>query len=357
MKKYLRSLAASIVLAAGILLASFSTLPALAATAATGPGNGFRISPPRYELTIAKGTSQTVSIFVENLANSQVTAQPIVNDFVAGSQENGEPQLILDPAKSAPGNSFKPLVHAIPNTILAAQERKEVKVTLSVPANASSGGYYGAIRFQPVYNSSSPSNVSLTASVGTLFLVTVPGNLTQKLDLASFSAAHNGKTGTFFNSGPISIFTRLHNVGNIHVQPFGKIIVKNTFGKVVATTELNNVDPRGNVLPSSTRKFENALSLKHMFGRYTAEGNFAFGDNGNIISAKTTFYVIPYILIIIIILLIVFLFFGLPRMLRWYNRRVIERSQRRQINHPHHNSHTHDPNSGSGDQTPPTFQA
>lgn len=358
-KKYLHSLATSIVLVVVILSASFSALPALAANStASGPGNGFRISPPRYELNIARGASQTVSIFVENLANSQVTAKPIVNDFVAGSQENGDPQLILDPAKSSPGNSFKPLVQSIPNAILAAQERKEIKVTLSVPANAAAGGYYGAIRFQPVYNSSSPANVSITASVGTLFLVTVPGNLTQKLDLASFNATHKGKSGSIFNSGPISIVTRLHNAGNIHVQPFGKILVKNTFGKVVATVELNNASPRGNVLPGTTRKFENALGLKHMLGRYTAQGNLAYGDNGNIISTQTTFYVIPYVLIIIVVLLIIFLIFILPRLFRWYNRRVVERSQKKHVNHPHSAAHTADHGTGPDDhQTPPTFQA
>jgi hypothetical protein len=166
----------------------------------------------------------------------------------------------------------------------------------------------------------------LTASVGTLFLITVPGNLTEKLTVASFDSAKNGKNGTLFNSGPISLVTRLHNVGNIHVQPFGKIIVKNTFGKIVYTTELNDTDPRGNILPNSIRKFENPINSKHLFGRYTAIGNFSYGSSGGILTVKKTFYVIPYILIIIILLVLAFLIFGLPRLIRAYNRRVVAKA-------------------------------
>lgn len=331
MKKHLRALSSSLLILLSLLIPAFSASPAIAAN---NTGNGFRISPPLYELTIAKGTSQTVSLFVENLADSQVTAQPIVNDFVAGSGENGQPQLILDPNKSAPEDSFKPLVQTIPNTSLAPLERKEIDVTLTVPANAAPGGYYGAIRFIPVYSNTGPANVSLTASVGTLFLITVPGNLTEKLSLASFQASHNGVTGTLFNSGPVSIVTRLRNEGNIHVQPFGKIIIKNTFGKIVYSTELNNTDPRGNILPNTIRKFTNPLNIKHMFGRYTAEGNFAYGSNGDIVSAKAVFYVIPYDFVIIIILILLFVIFALPRLIRTYNRRVLERARQQNKNHP-----------------------
>lgn len=326
MKNYFRSITAGLLVLIGIFSTLFASNPAALAAAT---GNGFRISPPLYELTIPKGTSQTVSIFVENLSNIKVTAKPIVNDFVANDKENGQPQLILDPGKSAPEHSFKPLVVPIGNTTIAPLERKEVKVTLKVPATAAPGGYYGTIRFQPTtVSSGSGSQVNLTASVGTLFLITVPGNLTQKLTLASFTATKNGKSGTLFNSGPITLETRLNNVGNIHVQPFGKIIVKNTFGKVVYTTELNNTDPRGNILPNSIRKFENPIGLKHLFGRYTAEGTLAYGDNGNLITVKKTFYVIPYILIIVILLVLIFLIFVLPRLIRAYNRRVITRANR-----------------------------
>lgn len=326
MRKTFHTALAALVVVTSLLMPLLSSR----ASAATAPtGNGFRVSPPRYELTIKPGQSETLSLFVENLANTKVTAQPIINDFVASNNESGQPQLILDPSKSAPSHSFKTLVQKVPDTSIQPLERKEIKVTLKVPDSATPGGYYGAIRFAPVYNNSVPGNLSLSASVGTLFLITVPGNLTEKLTDVSFEATKNGHVGTLFNSGPITIVTRLKNEGNIHVQPFGKIIIKNTFGKIVYQTELNDAQPRGNVLPDSIRRFENPIKLGHLLGKYTAIGNFAYGSNGNIISVKKTFYVIPYVLIIIIILVLLFLIFGLPRLIRAYNRRVIEKANKR----------------------------
>ncbi|HEU5004471.1 MAG TPA: DUF916 domain-containing protein [Candidatus Saccharimonadales bacterium] len=327
MKKYLRAATGTLLILVSLFAPLLSPAAARAATAAAP--NGFRVSPPRYELTIDRGQSQTVSLFVENLANSAVTAQPIINDFTASSDESGQPALILDPNVKAPEKSFKTLVQTIPNTSIAALERKEIKVTLKVPANATPGGYYGAVRFAPVHGGvTGPSNLSLTASVGTLFLITVPGNLTEKLTAVSFQATKNGNPGSFFNSGPIAVTTRLKNEGNIHVQPFGKIVVKNTFGKTVYTAELNDTQPRGNVLPDSIRKFNNPINVKHLLGKYTVEGNFAYGSNGDIVSVKTTFYVIPYVLIIIILAILLFLIFVLPKLIKAYNRRIIEKAKK-----------------------------
>jgi hypothetical protein len=67
------------------------------------------------------------------------------------------------------------------------------------------------------------------------------------------------------------------------------------------------------------------------FGAYKLEGNFGYGSNGQLLSASTTFYVIPKAVIIgfiLIVLLIIFLVLGLPRLIRAYNRRVIARAGR-----------------------------
>lgn len=305
-------------------------VPQIAFGQQRGPGNGFRVSPPRYEITAEPGKSETVSIFVENLANSQVTAKAIVNDFVASDNEDGQPRLIIDSNEKAPTNSFKDIVAPIPDTAMKPLERKEIKVTVQVPKNGSPGGYYGVIRFTPSggTGSNDASNVALTASVGTLFLVKVPGNINEKLQLASFQATKSDKPGTFFSSGPITIVTRLKNTGNIHVQPFGKVVVKNMWGKVITSTEINNTEPRGNILPNSTRKFETAVNAKRLFGRYTATGNFSYGTSGDLISAKTTFYVIPYQLIIIALLVLFFLIFVFPRLLKRYKKRIIAQAQK-----------------------------
>ncbi len=292
-------------------------------TATVGPGNGFRVSPVREELTIQPGKSETVNVAVENVTNEEIVAHPVLNDFVASDSEDGLPRLLLDDSKPTSGNSFKNLVGQLPDVPLKAHERKTIKVTVNVPANASGGGYYGAIRFSPA-NEGGQKQVSLTASVGVLFLVKVPGQIIEKLDLLTLSASRGGSQGSLFTQSPDKVVIRLRNPGTIHLQPTGRIRVKTWNDKVLSDQEFNNSDPRGNVLPNSIRHFESTMTtkdkngkdvpIKATFGRYTIEANLGYGTGGgDLIIAKATFWVIPVwfmILVGLLVLLIVGGFFA-----------------------------------------------
>lgn len=268
------------------------------------PGNGFRISPVRAEYTVDKGDGKTIAITLENPSNTSTIARGVINDFVASDREDGEPRLILDENAKAPRNSFKDLVLPIGDITLGPREKKEVPVTIRVPTDAHSGGYYGAIRFVTVNNNIANNNVGLNASVGTIVLVTVPGNLTQKLTLVQFGSADSkGKFKSFFTSGQVHVVARVKNIGDIHVKPFGKIIVTSFSGKTIETYEINNKEPRDNVLPDSVRRFEDTLKNKKWLGRYTVEANIGYAvGSGDIISAKSTFwYLPPWALVIILV--------------------------------------------------------
>lgn len=254
--------------------------------------NGFRISPIRSELSIEKGASQTVSIMVENPSSLPVKAAAIINDFQASETEDGQPRILLDNS-FAPSHSLKKLVKEVPDTDISAGGRQEVKVTITIPANAAAGGYYGAIRFIPAENKKS-ANIALTASVGSIFLVNVPGDVKEHLALVQFTAAVNGSGKKIITGGDVSIITRLKNDGDTHEKPFGKIQVKNSKGAVVELVEVNNTDPQANILPDSTRKFETKLTNKKWFGRYTVTASLGYNpSDGDLINAKTTFWYIP----------------------------------------------------------------
>lgn len=274
-------------------------------------GNGFRISPVRSEYVIDKGKSETMTVTIENPANVPTRADLIVNDFVASDQEDGEPRLILNENESAPKNSFKSLVGDLADIELGPSEKKDVTVRISVPENANAGGYYGAIRVVPISGGIGDANVGLTASVGSIVLVRVPGNLSERLDLLEFTAAQDGKAKSFFTSGDVSSLIRLKNEGDIHVKPFGKVQVKNMFGKVVHEYELNLDDrtkERDNILPASTRRFEDTFPDKNWLGRYTISANIGYSSGGgDLISTQTTFWYMPgwslFVLLILVIAL------------------------------------------------------
>lgn len=293
-----------------VLLTAFGMLALAKPTNAQG-ANGFVISPVRQELTIEKGKSQTVTLYIANATKLSATVRVIVNDFEANDEENGQPRILLDEDASATGNSFKSLVGDLPDIELGPEGKAELPVTLSVPANAQAGGYYGLIRVVSKDNTND-KNVGLSASVGTTFLVKVPGELTEKLELVEFTAAKNGSTGRFFiNSGEIKLMTRLRNTGNIHVKPFGKVTITNNSGKVVETYEFNNVDPRANILPNSIRKFEDKLKNQKWLGKYTISANLGYGTAGSLITAKNTFWVVPTWVIIVGVILILAILLGL----------------------------------------------
>ena len=337
-RSFLTLLIIAVVLTAGVVNskhveaapAANPVAPSKAAPAAVpkakGTGNGLKIAPVRTDIVIDKGNSRTVSMFIENITAFPVVITGMTNDFVPSADESGEPRIILDEKQHAPGNSFKSLINNLPTVSLAPNERREVKITLSVPSNAASGGYYGAVRFSPG-TGENDKNVALSASVGSIFLVRVPGNITEKLSVESFGVAQGGQAGSLFSSGPFTIETRFRNFGNIHVQPFGKIFVKNFSGKVIDEIEINNAQPRGSVLPASIRKFSNPVKSQKMFGKYTAEASFGYGSNGELLLAKKTFYVIPYKLIGSIIGIILFMVFVLPRLIRAYNENIIRQSK------------------------------
>ena len=269
------------------------------ANAASNVANGFRLSPVRIDATVEKGRSVTESVSVTNVNNYQITAKAIINEFIASNDESGSPAVILDNSQPAPANSFRGITSTIPDVTIDAGKTATVPVTITIPQNANSGGYYGAVRFVSA-NTANGNSVTLSASVGTIFLITVPGKLTEQLQLVDFSAAQNGSTASFFtNSKNLQMITRLQNTGNIHLAPNGKINITNSGGKIVETLDFNNTNPRGEVLPSTTRKYTYNIKNQDLFGRYSATAYLGYGTLGQVLTVKTSFWVIPLWVIVV----------------------------------------------------------
>jgi hypothetical protein len=288
----------SIGLLAGLFIAAIVASSTTQAQQSGGSGNGFRISPVRYEVFMNRGDQQVYKLIVENPTNVPIEAQVLVNDFSSGDKENGEPKIYYDAATSAEGNSFKSIASAPESVTISANSKVTLDVTLKTTSGTSPGGYYGVVRVVP--KNQDQQNVSLAASVGTIFLVRVEGQLTEKLDLVQFTAAKNGSNGRFFiNSGKMTVVTRLKNNGNIHVKPYGRVDVTDRSGKSVETYEFNSTEPAANILPNSTRKFEDTLKNQKWFGKYTVTANLGYGTGGSLITAKTTFWVIPAWMVIV----------------------------------------------------------
>ncbi len=320
-------------IALGFVVASLSGIVIVNAQTGGVAGNGIKVSPVRTDLTINAGESKTVTLSVQNITTTSADFQAIINDFVPNGEE-GQPALILDADKFAPSHSLKRYIASVPNTNIPAGQSRDIKVTINVPKDAAGGGYYGAVRFTPA-GSAGEKNVTLSASVGSLILVKVPGDIKEDTVISSFDVrkGEQGVGGSSFFTTNKNLFSvvRFQNRGNTHEQPYGKVrLLKGS--KVLQETEINNKDPKGNVLPDSVRRFDTKLDKVGAFGKYTVEGNFGYGTNGQLLTAKTTFWVIPLALIVgilVAIILIVALAIWVPKAVKNYNRNVIRKAGRR----------------------------
>jgi hypothetical protein len=302
-------------------------------TSSSGP-NGYRLYPVRTDLVLNKGSTDIVTVYIQNATSDVENLQTVVDDFEAPTNETGNPALLLNGA-TAPSHSLKQFATVLnPKFTLQPNQQEAVNVEIKIPPNAESGGYYGAVRFAPI-GPGGNKNVNLSASVASLILLTVPGNLIQRVYVSGFGVAQGNSTVThafFFSNKNLNAIVRFKNIGNVQEEPFGKILLKKGT-TVLSSVGVNTANPPGNVLPDSIRAFSAKLTKVGWFGKYTIEGNFGYGNKGQLLMAQASFYVIPIAVIIItllIILFILFLIFGLPRLIRAYNRRVIARASRRQ---------------------------
>lgn len=333
MKRFLSLLPVGLALT--VFAVSLAAPAALAATApAAGTGQALEISPPVITLTANPGQTLKVQLSIRDVTDGDLVVSNEVDDFVAAG-EDGTPKILLGQAANDSPFSMKDWVQTVPQLRLESKQIKTLTVTINVPSNASPGGHYGVIRFSGIPPDLKGSGVSLSASLGALMLVTVNGNIKEKLNVQQFSVAKlkkdktADKSATFFEAAPLAFTELVKNEGNIHEKPTGQVIIKDMFGRPFAGLNIN-LPPR-NILPDSTRKFtqpldKTVIGTKRMFGHYTATLTVKYGKDQTI-TAKLGFWVIPYKLILTIIVLLVGGFFLLRYLIRRYNRFIIGKVQ------------------------------
>ena len=309
----------------GVLLAAIIPFNAFAATSnlAAGSASGLSISPLRQQLNLHPGQYSQLLVTLKNITGGPVEAIPTVRDFTSNGI-NGNPK-ILNTNQTSP-SSIKPFLLNVNKVALNAGEQKTFSIAVHIPANASPGAYFGLIEYQavPANNGSQPgqnSKVALTAAVSQLVFITIPGKITQLMQIKAINIYHDSKgtqPGLFFTSPPKSIGIDMANLANAFEQPYGTAQIQKLGGKVIADYQVNNGITRGLVLPYSTRIFINPIKSVSTPGPYTVIASITYGSNGSsILIAKKTFWYIPLWLILIILVIIAVLIVIVTRL---YNR-------------------------------------
>lgn len=321
------------VIAFGVMFA-FATAQVQAATeeSVTNSPSTVKISPVRTDVTILPGKTGTVQIVVTNLTKEPITVRPIQNDFIAGD-DRGTPALILDENQFAPTHSLKRFMKPMETVTIPADSNKEVTLTIAVPEDTKAGGFYGAVRFEPVAAEGS-KQVNLNASAASLVLLTVPGELIEQLAIETFDITQKGdKVGGLINNPDnLNLAFKFKNEGNVQVAPFGQVYVKQG-DKVIYSSKFNLDEPRSSILPDSSRRWEVPLEKLGTFGQYTVGATFTYGTTNKSFEMTRTFWIIPMAYIIgaiaAVVLLIAGAVFFWLRLRRNKSRRTMAYGKRR----------------------------
>ena len=304
-----------------LLASSFPAAYAQTQPAGTPSGSGLSIAPTISEFTIKPGGSQNITITLKNITVDNVVAQGVVNDFVSDNS-TGNPRIITDTSIKNP-NSLRNFITNIDNVPLNKGQQKNVILDIQVPKNATPGAYFGVVRYKAVptgVNAPGPGQVALTASVGTIILVTVPGNIREQVQVAGIHIYRGSRDSTIFFGAPNKIGIEVRNYGNGFIKPFGTVEVNNTFNKTITTYQLNNPKQPGNVLPNSTRIFTHDVKGINRVGRYSVIASVSYGSGSQVVTLKKNFLYIPQWLVVVALIVLIGLIFLAYRAYRKYIR-------------------------------------
>jgi hypothetical protein len=260
-------------------------------------GSGLSISPTRTDLVVNEGSSAELNISIKNVTGGNIIARAFINDFEPDGV-TGEPRLITEEGVRSAA-SIRDFVIGLDDVPLGIDETKDIAMTVDIPAGASPGAYFGVIRYQAVpvdeegNETTDPGQVALTASVGSIVLVEVPGDIRSQIEIKNLSAYVGDDRGTIFTKQPTHLGIEIENLGNGFARPLGKIRLENMFGSEIVNYEVNNTNPRGVVIPDSTRVFRDEVSGISTPGRYTISADISPTNGGEVYSVSSTFWYLP----------------------------------------------------------------
>lgn len=293
------------------------------------------IVPPTLEFATQPGQTVTGKIKVFNNDKKFQTFFLTTSNFVAGG-ENGEPDF-----------DFKDDLVDLADWIKLDAKKLElqpdgeavINVTIEVPKNADPGGHYAGV----FLSTTSPEggNVQVENRTGTLIIVRVDGNVRESATVKELTTA-SGKTT--LNRLPVDLILRIQNTGNVHFRPKGIITIRNMFGGVTSTIDINPKE--GAVLPNSARRFEmvwerTAQKAKaggfftelsnewnnFAFGGYTAELSATYGTSNQTLISTFHMTVFPWRVLLIATLLIIAAIVLIVWLVKRYNSAIIKRAQ------------------------------
>jgi hypothetical protein len=274
---------------------------------AGGAGSGLLISPTRTEINAQPGEKKEFTITIRNVTQGDVTARAFINDFESDGT-SGTPRFIVDEGERTPSSIFN-MVKGLSDIDLKKDESKEVKLSLEVDTSIPAGAYFGAVRYAAIpkgqnLDTESERQVALTASVAHLVFLEIAGDTVEQIQIEDLYMQRDNSRSSIFFRAPNNAALAIKNLGNGFSRPFGNVTINDFLGNEVAKYEPNSTDPKGIVLPNSSRTFINDIENIKTPGRYTATAAVAYGNGGEVVTYKSSFWYLPAWFLLAVLLVI-----------------------------------------------------
>jgi len=291
-------------------------------------GDGIKISPIKFEQVVDPGEQISQTLEVINESNSPKEMHLYVRDFKAEG-ETGQPKLIVPGTEE--GYYLSSWIQADQSIFqFEPGERKAVNFQVAVPQNAGPGGYYGAVVIGPQAGSMEIQSEDKGAAVSTahqaaaLLLFRVKGPVDENAMIKDFKA----EKSVYGAPAQVNFLTRIENLGNVHIKPYGLIEIFNMFGEKKIVTAFN--DKGANILPKSVRRFENSWQASLGFGKYKASLILNYGltpqeggQGKKTLDSITYFWIVPWKIIIPSVIGMAALIVLIVIIIRFYRNKAI----------------------------------
>ena len=286
------------------------------------------VSPAKLELAAEPGTSREFDINIRNSSPDEETLDVYFMDYYISPKN--------EIAFREPGHySYSCatwLSTETPDLAVPAGQVVKKRFKVAIPPGAEPGGHYGVIFFQQAPpDTGEPEIVGLSARIGSVILITVPGEIVREGVIESVSVG----SMWFWPSRKAPLLPRsvpgykvaFKNTGNVHLTVKGKLTYTPSFGWGSGAIELGEMT----VLPKTTRYFEGVLPKPPFLGSYEVKAEVSYGpslyefDTTRTKSAAFSCYPLALLLIPLVIIAVVIALVKLRSFLRRKKRKEEEK--------------------------------
>lgn len=290
----------------------FITIAGLLLTALFGTplsSNAVTVGPVKLEYSVDPGQVIEGQMF---LMNEEQKTQTFYPSFERFTEEDGVKVFLKE-------NSDLSTWFSIASSItLSPGDKKDVPFSIKIPENASPGGHFAVMWWSTTPPDKNNQTVSIVTRAGVLVYLRVSGNVVEKGNIHSFYSGNR-----LILSFPVSFTTIFYNDGNVDLTPEGSVVISNVFGSERGTLPINSNG--ASILPQSSKSFNAEWDGSgFFFGPYKARVILKYGSSNLTAESYQWIFMFSWYAVLIIALLIVVIF-AFPRLIKAYNRRVIEK--------------------------------